>query len=158
MFWRDRLVPASFRGAFFHIEQGGPLGGRRIALHEYPKRDLPYAEDMGRRARRFSIAAYVIGPFYIQARDALLTAMEIETPGLLIHPTMGEFMVNPEIYSCNESRERGGIAEFELGFIEAGTNDFLGGMATATQSIVGSMAGVAGIQSALSADAALGRL
>jgi hypothetical protein len=29
-------------------------------VHEYPNRDIPYAEDLGRRARRFSIGAFLI--------------------------------------------------------------------------------------------------
>jgi prophage DNA circulation protein len=121
--WRDRLVPASFRGAEFKVEQGARAGGRRTVLHEFPKKDTPYAEDMGRRGKRFIVAAYIIGfglDDYTQARDELIAAMEQEGSGLLIHPTLGEFIVNPGDYSCNESRERGNMAEFELSFVEAG--------------------------------------
>jgi prophage DNA circulation protein len=53
--WRDVLLsqPASFRGVIFHVETGGKSSGRRTVTHEYPKRDDPYAEDMGRVARHF---------------------------------------------------------------------------------------------------------
>jgi prophage DNA circulation protein len=52
--WRDMLMQqASFRGVVFHVETGARLSGRRTVVHEYPKRNDPYAEDMGRAARRF---------------------------------------------------------------------------------------------------------
>ena len=39
--WRDNLVPASFRGAVFHVEASSRAGGRRTVVHEYPKRKTP---------------------------------------------------------------------------------------------------------------------
>lgn len=122
--WRLRLRLASFNGVEFHVDVDAKSGGRRNALHEFPKRDIPYAEDMGRRARRFSIAAYVIGPDYVFEADDLVAELEREGPGLLIHPTMGEDLVNVDTYSRTERRERGGIAEFEITFMEAGEPTF----------------------------------
>ena len=58
--WRKDLQPASFRGAFFHVETNSKENGRRIVVHEFPKKDLPYAEDMGRRAYEFSVRGYCI--------------------------------------------------------------------------------------------------
>ncbi len=142
MGWRDRLRPASFRGASFHVEAGGPSGGRRVAGHEFPKRDTPYAEDMGRRGRRITIAAYVIGSDYASERDALIAAMEQEGPGLLVHPTLGERLYQPDTYSCNKSRERGEFAEFELTFVEAGSR--AGATSAATASVVQSRADASG--------------
>ncbi|MCA1457709.1 DNA circularization N-terminal domain-containing protein [Bradyrhizobium sp. BRP22] len=31
---------------------------RRIVEHEFPKKELPYAEDMGRSAREFTVRGY----------------------------------------------------------------------------------------------------
>jgi prophage DNA circulation protein len=120
MSWRDYLRPASFRGARFYIEAGGKRSGRRSVTHEFPKRDDPYTEDMGRRARRWTITAYVLGDDYLLARDALIGACERSGAGLLIHPTIGEEQVVCEHYHCVEQRERGGLAEFEMQFAEAG--------------------------------------
>jgi prophage DNA circulation protein len=153
--WIERLRPASFRGAEFHIEIGGRAGGRRTVLHEYPKRDEPYAEDMGRRGRRFGITAYVIGPDYTDFRDALIAAMETEGSGLLVHPTMGEFLVNPENFNCQERRTNGGMAEFELSFVEAGSNSSFGRPEVSTQANVAGAAETAGKSSASSVDTIL---
>jgi len=124
MAWRDKLRPASFRGAGFFVESHNTESGRRLAVHTYPKRDLPYAEDMGRKAREFSMEAYVLGPDYMAARDALLAACEEAGPGQLVHPYLGTVQV-----TCNGcgSRERagdGGMATFSLRFIEAGKRNY----------------------------------
>lgn len=58
--WRRRLQMASFKSAPFYVDQQGRSSGRRTVLHQYPKRDIPYAEDMGREAMRYQITAYLI--------------------------------------------------------------------------------------------------
>src|SRR5262245_37060365 len=58
--WRKRLQMASFKGAPFYVEQQGRSSGRRTVVHEYPKRDMPYAEDMGRHALRYQMTGYLI--------------------------------------------------------------------------------------------------
>jgi prophage DNA circulation protein len=118
--WREALQPASYGGAGFHVEIGAQAGGRRIALHEYPKRDTPYAEDMGRKARRWTLSAYCIGPNYIAERDAVIAACEREGAGTLIHPTLGQMQAVVEGYQSTEGRERGGFVAFELAFVESG--------------------------------------
>ena len=57
--WRDAMLPATFRGVEFHVELDTRASGRRTVVHEYPKRDLPYSEDMGRAAIRFSFTGYL---------------------------------------------------------------------------------------------------
>lgn len=120
MSWRDLLRPASFRGARFHVDIGARSSGRRVAVHEFPHRDDPYAEDLGRRARQFSVTAYCVGPFYLDDRDALVEALEEEGSGLYIHPSQGEFEVMVGAYSTVEKRDKGGYAEFDITFLEAG--------------------------------------
>lgn len=120
MSWKENLRPASFRGARFFVDVTGQQGGRRQVGYEFPKRDKPYAEDMGRRGRRFSVQAYVIGANYTDDRDALIAAMEKEGSGLLVRPTFGGTLAAPETYGVSESRVRGNIAEFDLVFIEPG--------------------------------------
>lgn len=121
MAWRDLLRPASFRGAEFHVETGARQSGRRGSLFEFPKRDIPYFEDMGRAARRWSVAAYVIGPDYTEDADALEAALCAEGPGLLVHPTMGEMRVECINYTRGERRHEGGLASFDMTFVEAGS-------------------------------------
>jgi hypothetical protein len=62
--WRDALLPAMFDGCPFHVEAGSQGGGRRIAVHQFPKRDLPYSEDMGRRATEITVRGYCIQFMY----------------------------------------------------------------------------------------------
>ena len=120
--WRAALLPASFAGAEFHVEVGGQSGGRRVAEHEYPKEDTPFGEDMGRKARRWQITGYCIGPDYLDGRDAVIEACEAEGPSVLVHPSLGEQIVHCDSYAMSESRERGGYAQFEMMFLEAGQN------------------------------------
>ena len=82
--WRDRYRKGSFRGAAFVTTRGEFAGGRRTVVHEFPGRDEPVNEDMGRRARRFTIECHCIGADYMTARDALLDALEKGGDGLLV--------------------------------------------------------------------------
>ncbi len=91
-----------------------------MVLHEFPKRDVPYAEDMGRMARRFPVNGYVIGPDYKFERDALIGALEVEGAGLLILPTLGQQFVQVREYTVRETRQAGGMCEVEMQFVEAG--------------------------------------
>lgn len=76
MSWRDQLRDGSFRGVPFKIQASRALVGRRGQVHEYPLRDKPYAEDLGRRARAFNVECFVLGADYMAQRDALIAALE----------------------------------------------------------------------------------
>jgi prophage DNA circulation protein len=122
--WKLELLPASFRGVEFKMDANARASGRRAVLHEFPHRDLPYTEDLGRKARGFPVTGYVIGAFYKDDRDALISALEAEGPGQLVLPTLGEFTVQAREYSVRENKRAGGIAEFEMNFIEVGDAGF----------------------------------
>ena len=57
MAWKDRLQEASFRGVPFKFEGEGSAVGRRVETHEYPNRDKPYTEDLGKVTFRPNIIA-----------------------------------------------------------------------------------------------------
>lgn len=122
--WRDRYGEASFRGAIFHVEMQGRDSGRRNVVHEYPKRDQPYAEDMGRRARTFSVAGYLIGPNYLDDKDFLQNALEEEGPGTLKLPMADDQQVSVLRYTIQESRDKGGYCTIDMMFVEAGVPGF----------------------------------
>lgn len=122
MAWRDQLQPASFRQVKFHVAGTDGQIGRRTVLHEYPLRDLPYAEDMGRKSREFTLEAFVIGADYMGARDALIDAIEAPGPGELVHPFRGRMNVAITACRISESTDFGGMAKFSLTFVEAGQN------------------------------------
>ncbi|MET3995998.1 hypothetical protein ABID65_007670 [Bradyrhizobium sp. S3.9.2] len=125
--WRDRWQQAAFRGAPFFVETGGQGGGRRVTMHEYPKRNTPYAEDMGKRANRYTVQGYLIGPDYLSLRDALITALEKDGPGMLRLPLpykMQDVKVMVQGYSITEARERGGMCAIEMDFVEYGDPNY----------------------------------
>ena len=84
--WRDRYQPAAFRNAQFFVETDARVGGRRVAPHEYPKRNTPYSEDMGRKALRFLVQGYLIGPKYWDQKNRLIAELDKDGPGLLRLP------------------------------------------------------------------------
>ncbi|KAL6953373.1 hypothetical protein U1Q18_052067 [Sarracenia purpurea var. burkii] len=51
----------SFRGVPFGLYGHSIDTGRRVVVHEFPFRDTPYAEDLGQRARGFSLDMFVVG-------------------------------------------------------------------------------------------------
>lgn len=122
MAWRDELQPASFRGVPFHVLTTGGQLGRRTVVHEYPKRDLPYAEDLGRKARDFTLEAIIIGDDYMAGRDRLIDALEKSGPGELVHPYRGRLSVAVMTAQLSESTDKGGLAQFNITFIESGEN------------------------------------
>jgi hypothetical protein len=122
------LQKASFRGAQFAVFDAEVLFGRRNVLHEYPLKDEPFAEDLGRKAREYTINAFVIGEDYQSARNALMKAIEDdETPGTLVHPTLGSILVIPKECRVRFNNKEGNIEYFTLTFIEAGSQSFPSG-------------------------------
>ncbi|MEE9357463.1 DNA circularization protein [Candidatus Vondammii sp. HM_W22] len=122
MSWRDNLRQGKFRDAEFVIETDGMSFGRRNELHEYPLRDKPYVEDLGRKAREHNVECFVIGPDYMTARDALIEALEKPGAGTLVHPFMGTLRVAVRNARKRESTRDGGMAKFTITFVESGEN------------------------------------
>jgi len=119
---RKSLIGGSFRGVPFFVEAVEDSFGRRTVTHEFPFRDDPFEEDLGRRARTFRFDAYVLGDDYLDQRDALLTACEdVEGPGEFVHPYRGVFRGICATGSVRTTRADGGIATFALEFHETPT-------------------------------------
>ncbi len=162
--WRARWQVARYRQAPFHVEVSSVASGRRVALHEYPKRDDDYAEDMGRRAKRHIVEGYVIASTFnnfnfIPERDALIAALEQDTadnPGWLQHPLLPGMFVICEHFSVQETREKGGMATFNMSFIEAGQVGDINLGNVNTSQAVGSAAANADATSASQLDGSLG--
>jgi prophage DNA circulation protein len=134
MSWRDQIAAnsaghqalrGSFRGAEFIVPTDELEFGRRTQVHEFPLRDEPYVEDLGRKARRFQIEVFVTGDNYLAQRDALIVAIEESGPGLLTHPYYGVLNVTVVEARVRQSSREGGRATFTLTCIEAGENIFL---------------------------------
>lgn len=122
MNWRDQLQQGKFRDVAFRTSAAELVGGRRVAVHEYPHRDAPYPEDLGRKAHAFSLQLYVLGNDYMAARDQLLSALDKKGPGTLVHHYLGTLRVQVVEYRLIESTRDGGMARFSVSFVEAGDN------------------------------------
>ncbi|WBM69125.1 DNA circularization N-terminal domain-containing protein [Buttiauxella sp. WJP83] len=119
--WKDKLVDASFRGVAFKVEDESAGVGRRVETHEFPNRDKPYTEDLGKISQRPNISAYLIGDDCFEQRDRLIEALNKPGPGTLIHPTYGEMKmcVDGEI-RVSTSNSEGRMVRLDLKFVEAG--------------------------------------
>lgn len=132
------LRQASFRGVKFEVEEAGESSGRRLARHEYPLRDTPFAEDLGRKAKDWKIKAFIIqgrNYNYQEARDALRKALTDYGPATLIHPWLGELNVAVERFSLHETTSRGGYCEFDIDFVEAGQRENPSSVADTAQAV-----------------------
>lgn len=125
------LLPASFRGAPFAVLADDAQGGRRIALHQYPGRDDPWAEDLGRAARRFRFRGFIVdndvvfsgGPIQLQ-RALLISAIEAKGPGLLTHPTLGVINVCVTHAAIGADLGASKMSTLDLEFVEAGKRQY----------------------------------
>lgn len=123
--WRSRLQAASFRGVPFEVEDEEGEFGRRVQVHEYPKRDKPYTEDLGRATRRITINAYLIGDDYPQKRDRLIAAIETEGAATLVHPWYGEMKGNVDgTVRVTHSKGEGRMCRVSFQFVESGELSF----------------------------------
>ncbi|MGE9985722.1 DNA circularization protein [Desulfovibrio sp. SGI.169] len=135
------LRQASFRGVPFEVDDADESGGRRLARHEYPLRDLPFAEDLGRKAGEWRIRAFIVqgrSHDYVQARDALRKALTAYGPATLIHPWLGELTVAVDRFSLRETTSKGGYCEFDIDFVEAGQRENPGAKADTAQAVAAS--------------------
>lgn len=117
--WLGSFQQASFANVPFICDRVTEITGRRVAVHEFVKRDTPLAEDLGRKAKRWNIQAYVIGSDYNVQRDAL-KAILLAGVGTLVLPTQGTYQAICEQVSENESNQALRIATFDLTFVELG--------------------------------------
>ena len=117
-------LPASFRGVSFWVESSDLSVGRRTVTHQYPQRDEPFTEDLGRAAREYRFSAFVLGDDYIEQAKKLREALEKPGAATLVHPEFGEIQVVAQpgaSMSFSQSMRR---ANFSLAFVEAGLNAF----------------------------------
>lgn len=123
---QDQLRPASIRGVPCFVAEGGLEAGRRLQVHEYPQRDKPWAEDMGRATRSMTVTAFVVGNDYLQQAERLLQALEAPGPGTLVHPWLGSMQVSFGVARVSYRMDELGYAEFQIPCTEAGELTFPG--------------------------------
>lgn len=121
MSWADRLLPASLGGAAFLAMNCSVSVGRRVTSIDLPMRDEPEHEDMGRRARRYTVTAVILGDDYDRDRKALVDVLEAPGPHTFVHPWWGECpVIVEEPGTFEESVEKGRGVSINLTLTEAG--------------------------------------
>lgn len=117
------LRRASYQGIPFEVSSSELNFGRRTVTHEYPQRDMPYVEDMGKAIRKITIKAFVCGSDYVLRSKRLIACIEKQPPetgGDLVHPWLGKLKVFPVETPKIVWNEAKRIATLELVFVEAG--------------------------------------
>lgn len=146
-FW-DELQQASFRGVPFGVLGGEGRFGRRSVPHQYPFRDKPYIEDMGRSIRRIALGGFLVenslvygGGSVIGQRERMIAAAEAPGPGTLIHPTLGQLTVSIPDGGLGviERWDEGRYFELSFTFIESGERLFPS-ISTSTGGLLASLA------------------
>jgi len=128
--WFNLLRPASWRGVAFEVSGEDSEFGRNVVVHEFPQRDAPYVEDMGRKSRPYKMEAWLCaGPsnnFDVWTqRDALIEAVNKAGEGVLVHPFYGVLSGYIAVFTVKQSSsENGGLINFSIEFVEAGEKDF----------------------------------
>lgn len=131
MSWRANLRPAKLGKASFLVDSTAmPQMGRNVHVHEYPQRDKPYVEDLGRKTREFTLECYVLSTAdnnhdYMPDRDALIAELETAGTKTLVHPYLGEMKVTvTDPTGPRESTREGGMARFTITCVESGERVF----------------------------------
>jgi prophage DNA circulation protein len=119
MSWLDYLLPASWRGIPFQVFSNEVRAGRRVALHEYPFRDVPWVEDLGQATGYYRFDGFLVGDDCYLQQDAMMVACNLAGPGPLIHPTLGLLSVSLiEQPVFRQSYDRGRAVMIEFSFAQ----------------------------------------
>ncbi len=87
--------PAQLGDVPIFVDGGELTGGRRVVSDEYPYRDDPWTDDMGRKQRVYTLNAFLLNDNgdIKQQREALLRVLESEGTTAIVHPRFGNLRV-----------------------------------------------------------------
>lgn len=118
--YKDRLRKGSFRGVEFFTDASDYDGGKRVQMHEFAGRSIPFTEDLGRKGRVYSVQGYLIGNDVFTLRDEFIRACERDGYGVLVHPYFGLLDVEAGSLRISENIQEGRIVRFTCDFHEKG--------------------------------------
>lgn len=149
--WSRAFRRASFRGVRFWVDEDGPEGGRRVAVHNIVGGETPVTEDLGRLPTGYNVRAYLASDTADRESWALEAACNIPGPAQLTLPMDALRWVRCVGCRRNRSKDRNGYVAFDLVFVEAGLAS-AAGIATGLSALrLGFGTGLAGAALALSA-------
>lgn len=114
--WRDELLPASFRGISFLIPQATVPVGMKGQLHEFPQRDEPYFEQLGKQSQVHRLTIWIIGDDCFERRDKFLEAIQTPGAGELVHPWLGRMQVKAGEAELTHDYQQGGMVSMLVTF------------------------------------------
>ncbi|GJE54583.1 DNA circularization N-terminal domain-containing protein [Methylobacterium thuringiense] len=114
------LWPASFRGVPFYVMNDEEGGGRRLVIHEFPGRDDPFVEDLGAKARKYEVTAYLASMSAAGEAAALTAICTRRGAGLLVLPTHGPILVRAEDFKRSRERDKLGYIAYTLSCVQEG--------------------------------------
>ncbi|MFL1477450.1 DNA circularization protein [Pseudomonas grimontii] len=114
--WRDELLPASFRGISFLIPQASVPVGMKGQLHEFPQRDDPYFEQLGKQSQVHRLTIWIIGDDCFERRDKFLEAIQTPGAGELVHPWLGRMQVKAGEAELTHDYQQGGMVSMLVTF------------------------------------------
>lgn len=144
--WIKTLRAASFRGVKFHVQQESLVAGRNIAVHEYVRSEETRTEDMGRKATRYRVTAYIANDQADAHGRALVAALTAPGIGILVLPMLGpvSVMISGDV-STNHEKERLGYYGIEFEAIEAGSGSLFPDLPIGNRLAASSAALIAGL-------------
>ncbi len=117
-------LEGSFLGFPFKISHEHAEGGRRGPLHQYPDRDVPYFEDLGREAKRFELAIYFVGPIADLTGDLFEALLWKGNVGSLILPRLRRERMKAQKWTFDRESGKGNWVACQVTFVEVGRNSF----------------------------------
>lgn len=129
MKYSKTLRKASYNGISFFVESSSLTFGRRQAVFEYPQKDEPFVEDLGRSLRSIDVKGFIVGQDYAARAKRLIEAFEKpsvdsetgQPKNVLVHPWLGRILVTPTDQPTVSWDINLGKASFSMKFIEAGS-------------------------------------
>lgn len=121
--WPKTVPGASFKGFPFELEgEGTDDAGRLVALHPFVKAEDHGTEDMGRKARKFHVVAYIVGDDADSQAAAFVEVCSSPGAGMLILPMTPGTMVRCIDCSTHSEKTKQGYVAFSLKFVEQGAD------------------------------------
>jgi prophage DNA circulation protein len=116
----NNLLDATFRGIRFHCRSTDDSAERAIAVYPYPFRNGDELDDMGRKARSFTLQAVFWGAQYQRELEAFTDALDADGADELVHPVYGSKYVMVERYSIRHDAEGPDSCTVQVTFREWG--------------------------------------
>lgn len=118
--WTKTLRLASYRGVKFWVEKDQIETGRRLVIHEFPNKDKPYVEDMGRKTKLVHITGYLLSDNADREADALIAACERGGAAALVLPT-NRLRAHCDTCARDFQKDKLGYVAFGMDFVLDGS-------------------------------------